>query len=285
MTPVATLAARRLSAVMGAEVTGVDLSQPFAPELRDAVKAALLEHRLLVFRDQRVGKDQQYELTLQFGEIEGHVARRVDGGKSPLVHIVHNLDEDGQPTAAPREYGNYFWHTDKSYHAVPSLLTILHALELPPDGGDTQFASTAAGHAALPEETKQAIAGLRVVHSWEASRRKTGGRLATDEEIRERPPVTHPLVRTHPDTGEKTLYLGLHASHVVGMPEADGAALLERLLAATTRPEFVYVHTWRAGDLVMWDNRCVLHRAMRNYDMTRQRRILQRTVVKGTVPF
>jgi len=282
---VAPLAARPLSPGLGAEVRGVDLAQPLTPTLRDAIARAFLEHRLLVFRDQQLTGEQQHALTLQFGEIEGHVARQADGGRSPLVHIVHNLDEDGQPTATPRDVGNYFWHTDKSYHAVPSLLTMLHALELPADGGDTQFANTAAGYAALPTAVQGAIAGLQVVHSWEVSRRKAGGRLASAEEAQERPPVTHPLVRTHPDTGERCLYLGLHAAHIVGLPELEGVALLERLLVHTTRPEFVLAHKWRAGDLVMWDNRCLLHRAMRDYDMTGQRRILQRTVVKGTAPF
>lgn len=285
MTDTATRAVRPLSEVAGAEITDVDLAQPLSSGLKDTITAAFLAHRVLVFRDQRLTEDQQYELTLHFGEIEGHVARLANGDKAPLVHTVSNLDEHGNPTATPREYGNYFWHTDKSYHQVPSLLTMLHAVELPPHGGDTEFANTAAGYAALPEETKREIAGLKVVHSWEVSRRNTGGRLATEDEARERPPVTHPLVRTHPDTGERTLYLGLHTSHVVGMPEAEGRALLDRLLAHTTEPRFVYAHTWRAGDLVMWDNRCLLHRAARNYDMTRHRRILRRTVVKGTVPF
>jgi taurine dioxygenase len=285
MTALATLATRRLSDVAGAEITGVDLARPLTPALRDAIMAAFLEHQLLVFRDQRLSQDQQHALTLHFGEIEGHVSRQADGSRTPIVHMVSNLDEQGNPTATPHERGNYFWHTDKSYHAEPSLLTILHAIELPPDGGDTQFASAAAGYAALPEETKREIAGLRVVHSWEASRRNAGGRLATEEEIRERPPVVHPLVRTHPDTGVRTLYLGLHTSHVVGMAEAEGRALLDRLLAHTTQPSFVHVHHWRAGDLVMWDNRCLLHRALRNYEMSTQRRVLQRTVVKGTAPF
>jgi alpha-ketoglutarate-dependent taurine dioxygenase len=106
--------------------------------------AAFLAHRVLVFRDQRLTKDQQYELTLHFGEIEGHVARLASGDKAPLVHTINNLDEHGNPTATPRERGNYFWHTDKSYHQVPSLLTMLHAVELPPQGGDTEFANTAA---------------------------------------------------------------------------------------------------------------------------------------------
>lgn len=285
MTDTVTLAVRRLSPVAGGDITGLDLSEPLPPALKDAIVRAFLEHHLLVFRDQHLTGDQQHALTLHFGEIEEHVARRADGARSPVVHRVHNLDEHDNPTASPRELGNYFWHTDKSYHAAPSLLTLLHATELPPVGGDTQFANTAMGYAALPEATKREIAGLRVVHSWEASRRNTGGRLATSEEVLERPPVTHPLVRTHPDTGVKTLYLGLHTSHVVGMAEAEGRALLDRLLAHTTRPEFVYIHQWRRGDLVFWDNRCLLHRAVRNYAMDRYRRILQRTVVRGTVPF
>jgi taurine dioxygenase len=271
--------------VAGAEITGVDLAQPLAPSLKDAIMAAFLEHHVLVFRDQHLTKDQQLALTLEFGEIEGHVARLPDGTPLPLVHTVHNLDEHGNPTATPDSVGNYSWHTDKSYHAEPSLMTMLHALELPSDGGDTQFANTTAGYAALPEETKRAIAELKVVHSWEASRRNLGGKPASEAQKRERPPVTHPLVRTHPDTGAKTLYLGLHTSHVVGMAETEGRALLDRLLAHTTQPQFVYAHHWRSGDLVLWDNRCLLHRAMGNYAMAAERRILQRTVVKGTAPF
>lgn len=275
---------RRLSDIAGAEITGVDLSQPLTPPLERAINDALLAHRIVVFRDQRLSAAQQHALTLSFGEIEGNVRRLPSGERLPVVHTVHNLDEHGQPTAAPDAVGNYSWHTDKSYHAEPSLLTMLHALELPPDGGDTQFANAAAAYAALPEESKRAIAGLRVVHSWEASRRHLG-LTPVEEETRERPPVVHPLVRTHPDTGEKALYLGNHASHVVGMPEAEGSALLDRLLAHATEPRFVYSHRWRAGDLVIWDNRCLLHRAVSNYDMGRHRRVLQRTVVKGTAPF
>jgi alpha-ketoglutarate-dependent taurine dioxygenase len=285
MKTMTTLAVQRLSKVAGAEVTDVDLSRPLPPALKDAIFAAFLAHHVLVFRDQTLTPDQQHALTLEFGEIEGHVARLPDGTPLPLVHTVHNLDEHGRPTATPDSVGNYSWHTDKSYHAEPSLMTMLHALELPPQGGDTQFANTAAGWAALPDGTKREIADLQVEHSWEASRRNLGAKPVTDEQKRERPPVTHPLVRTHPDTGAKTLYLGLHASHVLGMPEADSRALLDRLLAHTTQPEFVYSHAWRRGDLVMWDNRCLLHRAARNYEMSAHRRILQRTVVKGTKTF
>jgi taurine dioxygenase len=275
---------KRLSEAAGAEVRGIDLSQPLAPGLKDAILAAFLEHHLLVFRDQHLRGDQQHALTLSFGEIEGHVGRSPDGTPWPLVHMVTNLDANGRPTSDPDTVGNYWWHTDKSYHAEPSLMTILHAVELPPAGGDTQFANCAQGYAALPHDTKREIASLRVEHSWAASRRNIGAPPPSEQQMRERPPVVHPLVRTHPDTGVKSLYLGSHASHVVGIPEADGRALLERLLEHTTRPEFVYAHRWRAGDLVVWDNRCLLHRAMRNYEMDEHRRILQRTVVRGTKP-
>jgi taurine dioxygenase len=278
-------AVTRLSDAMGAEIVGLDLSQPLTSSRKDDILAAFVEHHLLVFRDQRLTGDRQHALTLNFGEIEGHVGRSPDGTPWPLVHMVTNLDANGNPTADPDTLGNYWWHTDKSYHAEPSLMTMLHAVDLPPAGGDTQFANCARGYTALPEETKRAIASLQVEHSWAASRRHIGAPPPSEQQMRERPPVVHPLVRTHPDTGVKSLYLGSHASHVLGMPETDGRTLLARLLDHTTRPEFVYAHQWRAGDLVVWDNRCLLHRAVRNYEMDKDRRILQRTVVRGTKPF
>ena len=137
---------------------------------------------------------------------------------------------------------------------------------------------------ALDDATKARIAPLKAVHSWEANRRNTGNKPATEAEMRERPPVAHPMVRFHPATGRKSLYIGIHTSHVEGMPEAEGRRLLDELLAHATQRQFVYAHKWRPGDLVMWDNRCLLHRVVANYEMDRYRRILHRTVVKGVVP-
>jgi alpha-ketoglutarate-dependent 2,4-dichlorophenoxyacetate dioxygenase len=168
---------------------------------------------------------------------------------------------------------------------VPSLLTMLHSVELPPKGGETQFANTAKAYAALPADTKREIEGLRAIHSWEASRIQCGGRPATEEQKAERPPVDHPLVRIHPDTGAKALYLGNHASHIVGWPVADGQALLRKLIQHVQQPEFVYTHRWRQGDLVLWDNRCSVHRALPHEAMGVHRRVLHRTVVKGSVPY
>jgi taurine dioxygenase len=277
---------QRLSPAGGVAIVGADLDRPLSPPQLDAVRDAFRAHHVVVFRDQDLSQDAQLAFTRQFGEVEEHVGRHAAGtARYGLVHTVTNLDDDGRPTTKLVQLGNYHWHTDKSYHAVPSLMTILHARELPPEGGDTQFANMAMGYAALPDAMKQRIAGLRVIHSWAASRRRAGAPPPSDIEMRERPPVEHPLVRTHPETGAKTLYMGNHASHVVGLSEVESEALLDELLAHATQPAFVYTHRWRPGDLVVWDNRCLLHRALANYAMTTHRRVLHRTVVTGTVPF
>jgi alpha-ketoglutarate-dependent taurine dioxygenase len=277
---------RTLPEIGGMEISGIDLSEPLSQERKDWLMRMFRAHPVLVFRDQHLTKEQQYEFTLTFGEIEGlHVNRLVDAVKYTPVHTVSNIGPDGKPTAPVRERGNYYWHSDKSYHDVPSLLTMLHGVEIPPKGGETQFANTAMAYAALDEPTKQRLTSLRAVHSWERSRIQSRSLLATDEQKRERPPVDHPIVRTHPDTGTKALYLGNHGSHVISWPEEEGRILLRWLEAFATRPDFVYSHQWRLGDLVLWDNRCTLHRALPHADMDKERRVLHRTVVKGTVPY
>ena len=276
---------RALEAIGGFEVTDIDLSKPLTPEQRSRVARKFRSHPVLVFRAQHLTKRQQYDFTLNFGEIEGlHVGRLVDSERYGAVHLVSNLDEHGRVSARLRERGNYFWHSDKSYHAVPSLMTMLHAVELPPSGGETQFANTATAYDALDDATKQRIRGLRAIHSWEASRLQSGSPPATDAQKTERPPVEHPIVRVHPDTGRLALYLGNHASHVVGMDLEQGRALLRSLLAHATQSQFVYTHAWRSGDLMLWDNRCLVHRALPHENMGQHRRVLHRTVVKGTVP-
>jgi taurine dioxygenase len=275
-----------LEAIGGIEITDMDLAARLSDADRDRLLATFRAHPVMVFRNQALTREQQFDVTAHFGEVETrHVGRLVDAERYTAVHTVSNLDADGNPTAQPGERGNYYWHSDKSYHAVPSLLTMLHAVELPPAGGETQFANTAMAYAALPDDMKRQLDGLRAVHSWEASRINCLGRPATEAQKQERPPVEHPLIRTHPDTGAKVLYLGNHAGHIVGMREAEGAELLRQLLAFATQKQFVYTHAWRAGDVVMWDNRCLVHRALAHPDMALHRRRLHRTVVTGTVPY
>jgi alpha-ketoglutarate-dependent taurine dioxygenase len=263
-----------LSPAGGVRISGSDLSRPLPPALRDAIIAALLDHHIVIFPGQHLTREQHFAFAANFGEVEAHRARHAEEKRYAVAHVLSNLDAHGNPVARSSPAGNDHWHTDKPYHAIPPLLTALHAVELPPEGGDTAFANTILAYAALPEETQRRIAGLRVVFA---------PKFMTDPQ--QRRAVNHPLVRTHPDTGRKALYLGNHATGILGLPEAESTALLDTLLEHATQRRFVYTHRWQKGDLVIWDNRCLLHRAVINYDMSRYRRVLYRNVVRGTVPF
>ena len=174
-------------------------------------------------------------------------------------------------------------HTDKSFRQQPSLATILHALVMPPNGGETCFANMVAAYEALPDSEKAELAQLRVVHSWEISRRRAGGQ-ATPEEIADAPPMPHPLVRTISETGKKALFMGEHAGYIEGLPEDDGYARIQQLTAHAVQERFVYRHPWTLGDVLMWDNRCLLHCANTNFDAARFPRVLQRTCIRGLAP-
>jgi alpha-ketoglutarate-dependent taurine dioxygenase len=261
----------------GAEIAGVDLAQPLSNAARERIYTALLDHQFLVFPGQWLTREQQYAFTARFGEVEAHGGGR-PGKRQDLAHVTANLDADGNPSDRFAKGANYRWHTDKPYYATPPALTTLYAVELPPEGGDTEFANTRLAYEALDDATTHRLADLRVVFQWEAGRRP--GYYAN-----ELPPVDHPLVRTHPDTGRKALYLGNHAMQILGMGMDEGGTLLAELLDHATAPCFTYAHRWRPGDLVMWDNRCTLHRAVANYEMNRYRRVMHRNVVKGGVPY
>ena len=273
----------RLSAAAGTTVTGIDLSQPLAPAQRERILDAFRDHHVIVFPEQLLTRERQFAFAANFGEVERHGGGGSATKRYAVAHVISNLDASGNPIDRSfSAVSNYRWHTDKSYQPVPPMATMLYAVELPSHGGDTEFANTAMAYAALPEETKRRIAALRVVFRWGAGLSETDA--AAYGGLAGRPAVSHPLVRTHPDTGAKALYLGNHASHIDGLPKTEGAVLLDRLLDHATRREFVYAHRWRRGDLVMWDNRCLLHRAVANYDLSRDRRILHRTVLKGSAP-
>ncbi len=276
----------RLSPAGGARIGGVDLSEPLSLAVKDRIIAAFRDHHVVVFPDQRLTREQQFRFSANFGEVENSGGPASAGKRHGVAHVISNLDAAGTPVdRSSSPVSNYRWHTDKAYHAVPPLLTTLYAVEMPSQGGgDTEFANTAMAYAALPPETKRQIAGLRVVFRWGASRDAENGGPLPETGLRDRSPVDHPLVRTHPDTGAKALYLGNHSSHIQGVPEDAGRALLDRLLEHATGPQFVYAHRWREGDLIMWDNRCLLHRAVANYRLGHDRRILHRTVVRGAVP-
>jgi len=275
----ATFTLRPLSPVLGAEIIGLDLRQPLDEPVRAAVYEAFVRYHVLCFRGQALDKDQQIAFSQQFGPLERHIARN-RGTENPFVHTVSNLGPDGKPSG---KVGSQQWHSDKSFRPEPSLATILHAKQLPPEGGPTCFADMTAAYAALSPQEQAELDGLRVVHSWELSQQKLG-LTATPEEVRDAPPMSHPLVRVHPDSGRKSLFMGQHASHFDGRPMAEGRARLAALQDFATQERFIYRHAWRPGDVLMWDNRCLLHRAEANFDAARHPRVLHRTCLRGTAP-
>ena len=264
-----------LSPAGGVRIAGLDLSRPLSPGRIAAIRAALLAHRVVVFPGQSLTRERQFAFAANFGEVEAHGRERGERKRREVAHVISNLDADGNPAIRVSPAANYHWHTDKPYRPAPPALTILHAVEVPPpeagQGGDTEFANTALACEALSDDTKRRIAGLLVAF-----------RPAFDPTL---PEVVHPLVRTHPETGRQALYLGNHATRVVGLPPAESAALLGQLLEHATRREFVYAHRWQAGDLVVWDNRCLLHRLVLGDALRRHRRIMHRSTVAGSVPF
>ena len=267
-----------LSDLMGAEVIGLDLRQPFDPDIKAAVHKAFLDYQLLVFRDQNLTKDEQVAFTKQFGTLERHAVRNRGTSDHPLVHIVSNLDESGKPMGKVRSDK---WHTDKSFRPEPSMATILHAQSLPPDGGDTVFVNMYAAYDGLNQGTKDKIRRLNVVHSW-ATSREHEGRPVTAEEKRDAPDNVHPLARIHPETGRTAIFIGMHASHIDGWSFEEGRAFVVELEESVTREPYLFRHKWQAGDLLMWDNRCLLHRAEANFDARKFPRILHRTCLRGT---
>jgi alpha-ketoglutarate-dependent 2,4-dichlorophenoxyacetate dioxygenase len=273
-----------LTPSLAARVEGPELSRPLAPPTWAAIRAAFEEHSVLVFPGQALDDEQQIAFSRNFGSLE--VTRSMNPAAGTPFARQSNLDiTTGEVIPADDrrmvyQLANMLWHTDSSFKAVPSLCSLLSARIVPPEGGATEFASTRAAYPSLPEALKARVEHAVVVHDFAWSRDQVRPGFFTAEERAVYPPVQHPLVRTNPVNGRRSLFLGAHASHVVGLPVDEGRALLRTLLAHVTQPAFCYRHEWREGDLVVWDNRCVLHRAT-PYDTVRHKRLMQRTTVSG----
>lgn len=263
-----------------AEISGVDVSQPLKPADRLAIEDAINRYAVVVFHDQKLVDDQQIDFARNFGPVEStalklrhrDIKHRL---QSDQVADISNLDSEGQvlqPDARRRLDGlaNRLWHTDASFRAVPGGLSMLHAHIIPEEGGNTEFADLRAAYDALPDKTKRELEGLVAEHSIWRSREQLGVVQYTDEERAALPPVPQRIVRTHPGSHRKTLYLAAHASHILGMPVADGRLIILDLIEHATQPRFVHSHSWKKGDLVIWDNRCTMHRA-RPFDTTQVR--------------
>jgi len=276
------------NAALGAEVIGLDLSRPLADEDFARIHRAHLDHHVLVFRDQRITPSQQISFSRRFGPLQVHVLHQFLLAGKPEILIVSNIkDESGKPIGLG-DAGHY-WHSDLSYKERPSLGSMLHAQELPASGGDTLFANMHSAWDTLPATLRKAVEGLKAEHTYLARydelRERSPWRPAlSDAQKAQVKPVVHPIVRTHPETGRKALFVSEHfTTRILGVSEGKSHDLLSALFAHSVRPEHLYRHRWLPHDMVFWDNRSVMHLATGCPDD--QRRKLYRTTIEGDVPY
>ncbi len=270
----------------GAEATGVDITRPLSSELAAAIEKGMDQYGVLVFHGQRFDDEAQLGFSRNFGRLE-EASGDLNWGKarriaSPLINDISNLDNDSQVLARDSRrrlfsLGNRLWHSDSSFKEVPAKYSLLSARSIPSAGGNTEFADMRAAYDALDDETRAEIADLICEHSQMYSRSLIGFSDFTDEDRVRFKPVLQRLVRVHPSTGRKSLYLASHAGAIVGWPVPEARALLRDLVEHATQRQFVYAHQWAQWDLVMWDNRATMHRA-RPFD-PKQVRDMHRTTV------
>jgi taurine dioxygenase len=278
------LSVRPLTPQLGAEILGVDLAQGVDDALFRSIYAAFLRYQVLLFAAQELPPGRQVEFARRFGEVQIHVMNQYHDDGHPELYRLSNLDEHGNLTGRHPDKGTLAWHTDGSWRTVTGQATILYAEIVPENGGETHFCDMYGAYERLSPEWKARIAPLRAVHNLDFSRtRRHGEDPMTEAQRRAVPPVDHPVVRTHPQTGRKCLFLGDHAEYIVGMDYAAGRALIEELNALAIHPDLTYAHRWSPGQLIVWDNRCLQHRAT-EYDVSTQPRVIRRCTVLGEVP-
>lgn len=272
---------------VGAEIIGLDLTRPLSDTDFARVHRAHLDYHVVVFRDQRITPEQQITFSRRFGELQIHVLKQFLLAGHPEILIVSNIIEQGNPIGLGD--AGKFWHSDLSYKPLPSLGSMLHAQELPSEGGDTLFADMHKALDALPRELRDAIEGKQAAHSYTArySEPKFEGdwrpRLSP-EQLAQVQEVIHPIVRTHPESGRKALFVSEgFTTRIVGLPEDESRQILEELYRYSVLPEHIYRHQWRPHDLVFWDNRSLIHLAAGC--PSHLRRKLYRTTIQGDAPF
>ncbi|HSU23640.1 MAG TPA: TauD/TfdA family dioxygenase [Variovorax sp.] len=286
-TPSQTFEVRPFDAPVGAEIVGLDISRPIDDAGFARIHRAHLDHHVLVFRDQRVSPDAHIAFSRRFGELEIHVLHQFQLPRHPEILIVSNIKENGEPIGLGD--AGVYWHSDISYKPRPSLGSLLHAQELPAEGGDTLFADQHLAWESLDPALQQRILPLKAEHSYlakyEELRAKNPWRPKLSQaQIDQVAPAVHPVVRTHPETGRKALFVSEHfTTRIVDLPQEEGDALLAELFAHSVKPAFVYRHQWQPHDLVFWDNRSLMHLAAGTPDHLRRR--LNRTTVVGDTPF
>ena len=276
-----------ITPAFAAEVGDVDLAKPLSPEDDKAIQAAFLKYSVLVFPAQRLNSDQHVAFAERFGPLEININTYQDEVKKDRIDSrisdVSNLDHEnellpGESRKRTSGLANRLWHTDSIFRHVPARASLLYARIVAPIGGLTEFTDMRAAWEALPETTRRQIDGYVVEHSIFHSRAKVGATVFSERERASLPPSRQVLVRTIPETGRRALYLASHAVRIIGLPETESSRLIEDLMAHATQRQFVYSHRWRVDDLVIWDNRCTMHRGTR-YEEQRWKRDMHRATV------
>jgi taurine dioxygenase len=283
--PASILDLRPLSSALGAEVVGLDLSGPVSQPVIDALRSALDESGVLLFRNQRLEPAEHIAISRRFGELQEVAQKQYQLEGQPLIYVIGNVEENGRPIGDPSV--GRLWHTDQSFLPHPAIGSLLYGLQCPPEGADTLFANMYAAYDALPAQMRALVGRLHAVHSFSEYYEGLRQRDATQPELTEArralyPDVTHPLVRRNPRTGRKALYINPgYAVAIKEMPGAAGERLLRDLCDHATREEFVYAHAWRDGDVLFWDNLAVNHKGT-PFDTARYVRRMHRTTVAGS---
>ena len=275
---------RPLTPLLGAEIAGLDLARGVSPDVFRDLYDAFLRHQVLLFPPAELPPAAQVAFARQFGEVQVHVMSMYHADGFPELYRLSNLDAEGKPNGRHPDKGTLVWHTDGSWRRVTGQATIIYGEVVSDVGGETHLCDMYGAYDRLSDAWKRRIAGMRAVHNLDFSRtRRHGTDLMTEAQKREAPPVEHPVVRRHPETGQVCLYLGDHAESIVGMPYAEGRALIDELNALAVHPDLTYRHRWQPRQLLLWDNRCTMHRAT-EYDPRTERRVVRRCTVLGEEP-
>ncbi|MGD9828339.1 MAG: TauD/TfdA dioxygenase family protein [Hyphomicrobiaceae bacterium] len=278
----------RLGTALGAEVVGIDLTKDISDSEIAGLRKAFLDNSIIVFRDQDLSPDQLAAFSRRFGPLDRHILEGFALPENPDVFVISNVKKDGKPVGAIR--AGQYWHSDLSYSKIPVMGTMLHAKQLPKVGGDTMFASMYAAYEALSKPMQKFLESLTAIHDYSHaydvffSRFPERPPLSADAKAKV-PPVQHPVIRTHPETKRKALFVNEgFTKAIVELNYDESKALVDFLVSFSVRHEFIYRHKWRKGDLLFWDNRCTTHNAISDYDMGEARHLI-RTTIAGDKPY
>ena len=276
-----------ISPVLGAEVSGLDIAKPIDKSIVSSLRQALAEHCILVFRNQSLTPEQHIDFSRNFGTLAEHVLQDYLLPGHPEIYVISNVKDEAKPVG--RAGAGQYWHSDLSYMAKPSMGSIMFAVEVPDGRGDTLFTNMYKAYDALPDDKKQYLDDKKAVHDFSYTQQtqivgKGLTQPASKDTLAKTPPVSHPVIRTHPESRRKALYVnpGM-TTHFDSVPADESRALLDELFDHAVRDDFIYRHRWQVGDVVFWDNRCSMHCALNDYGAD-DRRLMWRTTIAGDVP-